>query len=445
MQYELNVEEVSQIRRSVSFTVPQGVVNAELDKAYREISRTANLPGFRRGKVPRRILEARFGGKITEDVATDLIQQSWRQASADFDLAGQAQVEDRGDLKRGVEFTFTLGVDVVPTVEAVGYKGIDVPFKATTVSDEEVEAELSARLAGQARFGEVTDRPVQAGDQVLAKVNFVDGEDVILDEPGTLITVGAERFYSGIDGLLEGLSIGEDNTGEATIGAQSLREDLRGRSGTATVTVQAIQARVVPELDDKVAKALGFEGGADGVRPALRMEMDARGLESARMDARVKILEKLVASHDFDVPDALVQEQFEALVEEMKVRRTYAGADPRSVQFSQAELQNLRSRGRFAAKASVLLAAVARQEDIKVESADVDAKINEIASMRNQTAAAIRGYLQNEGAMPTLELRILEEKVLEWVLENANLTEPEVVVESEEVADEAAEAAGSEE
>lgn len=439
MQYELNVEEVSQVRRSLSFTVPDSVVNKELDKAFRSMRRQAQLPGFRKGKVPLRLLEARFGPQIAEDVASELIDQSWRQAMPEFEVAGRPALEDKGELKRGNAFSFTVAVDVVPTIEAQGYSGLEVPFATDTVSDEAVEAALEHRLQGQARFAEVTDRAVQAGDQVLAKVKLVDGEDVLLDEPGTLITVGSERFYPGIDALLEGLEVGGSKEAEATIAEGALRSDLAGRTGTATVEVMAIQARLVPELDDKVAKDMGFEGGADSVLPAIRMELETAAQEAGRNDARVKLLQKLVEIHDFEVPQAMVAEQFEALQEEMKVRRTYAGADPRSIQFSEAELNDLQSRATFAAKASVLLMAVARQESIEVSDEDVAAKIEEIASMRNQTAAAIRGYLEREGAMPTLNDRILEEKVLEWLLENAELVAP--AAEPEEAP--AAEAAGS--
>lgn len=438
MQYELNVEEVSQVRRSLSFTVPDAVVNKELDKAYKAIRRDARLPGFRKGKAPIRLLEARFGAKVRDDVASDLIDQSWRQAMGDFDVAGRPALEERGELKRGTAFSFKVGVDVVPTVEATDYTGLEVPFAAAEVTDEAVEAELSRRLQGQARFAEVTDRAVQEGDHVLAKVQLVDGEETVLDEPGTLITVGQERFYPGIDTLLVGLEVGASHEGEATIGETSLREDLRGRTGTATVEVQAIQARVVPELSDEVAKDMGFEGGADGVRPAIRMELETAAQDAGRNDARVKLLQKLVEAHDFEVPEAMIAEQFEALQEEMKVRRTYAGADPRSIQFSQAELDDLRSRARFAAKASVLLVAVAKQESLEVSDEDVDRKIEEIASMRNQSAAAIRGYLEREGAMPTLSDRILEEKVLEWLLESAKLVAPAAEPEEAAAADEAA-------
>ena len=138
--------------------------------------------------------------------------------------------------------------------------------------------------------------------------------------------------------------------------------------------------------------------------------------------------QKLVQGNPLDVPKGLVDEQYQLLVEEMRVRRAYEGQDPRRIRFTEAELADLRERAAFAARASCLLSGIARQEGIKVGSEDLDAKIQEIADMRGQAVEAIRGYLEREGAMGMLEMRILEERVLDWLMEQSELvrTEPGV-------------------
>ena len=138
----------------------------------------------------------------------------------------------------------------------------------------------------------------------------------------------------------------------------------------------------------------------------------------------------------------MVEEQLQALIEELRVRRAYDGTDPRSIKFSDSEIDDLRKRATFAAKASCILAAVSRQEKIDVGDADLDAKIAEIASMRGQAVEAIRGYLEREGAFDVLRDRILEEKTLEWLLENADLKE--VAAEAETISDEDAQSVAAE-
>ncbi len=441
MQYQLDVENVSSIRRRLHFTLSGKQVSAELDLAFNDLKNKVRLPGFRPGKVPRKLLESRFGKQIRGEVSGRLVDRAWRLESPKLEVAGQPSLEDSSDLGAG-DFTFVIGVDVRPEIEVKNYTGIQVAFRSATLADDAVDARVNARLASQSRIQEVTDRPVQAGDEVLTKVTLTrplaaDAEagataEILAEEFGTKIFTAGDRFYPGLETLLIGLSAGESGTGSVTIGAKSVYEHLQGQTVDAAVEVMGIQARTVPTLTDEAATDLGYEGGAEGMRAAIRMELQAQLEENARQSSRVELLEKLVAANDFDVPESLINEQFEALQEEMKVRRAYQGQDPRSIRFSDAELADLHNRGRFAAKAALLLAAISRQESLAVTDADMDAKIEEIASSRQQAPAAIRGYLEREGAMGVLKTRIAEEKTLEWLLEHADLKVVEPGAEVEE-------------
>ena len=183
------------------------------------------------------------------------------------------------------------------------------------------------------------------------------------------------------------------------------------------------------------------------MKAAVAMKLQSARDEGARNEARVALLQKLVETNDFEVPGGMVDEQLNALVEELKVRRAYGGTDPRSIKFSDDELADLRKRATFAAKASCVLAAVSRQENITAGDADLNNKIAEIAGMRGQTVEAIRGYLEREGAFDVLRERILEEKTLEWLYDNADLKEvtdePQAVTDEDAQSAEDSEPAGS--
>jgi trigger factor len=305
---------------------------------------------------------------------------------------------------------------------------------------------VDVKLASQRRIAEVEeDRGVKEGDFVLTSLKLMDGEEEVIEEPGTLVNTAAERFYPGLEALLLGLKKGESKTGEVTIADSSVLDQLKGNTYSATVGVEAIQSYLTPELTDEVAGELGYEGGVEGMRAAIHMEIDQRIDEQSRQTAQVKLLQALVNGHEFDVPAAMVDEQFEALVEEHKIRRAYAGEDMRTITIDEATNNDLRSRARFAAKASVLLLQVGRTEKLEVTSDDLDAKIAEIAEQRGQTTQAIRGYLEKEAAMPVLRTRVQEEKVLEWLMENADLKAvAPSATEPEEAAAPEAEAAGEE-
>ena len=139
----------------------------------------------------------------------------------------------------------------------------------------------------------------------------------------------------------------------------------------------------------------------------------------------MSVLEKLVELNAFDVPQGMIDEQLNALVDELRMRQAYMGRDPKQLTFSDAEMADLRQRAEFAARASCVLDGVARQEGIEVSDADLDAKIQEMADERGQPVEAIRGYIQQEGASSVLKARIQEEKTLDWLLENAKVTKVE--------------------
>jgi trigger factor len=420
LAYDLHVEELSTSRRRFTLTVGPDVVKSELDRAFLKLKNEARLPGFRPGKVPRNVLEARFGRQIRAEVGANLVDRAWRQVSRDVPVAGQPLLESQEDLAP-TGFSFTIAVDVKPEVAASGYRGIEVSYKSRTVSDEAVEAAIQRKLQSKAKLTEVVDgRAVEIGDFVLTSLKLEADGAVVVEEPGTLVNTRGDRFYPGLESLLVGLSVGGTASGSVSIGASQLAH-LKGKSFEASVSVIAVQSYQAPALDDSTAQDLGYEGGVDAMRGAIRMELETEAQEADRTDARVALLQKLVDAHSFDVPDGLVDEQYQALVEEMRVRRAYAGQDARSIRFSDAELADLRNRARFAARAAILLASIAKQEGLQVTDADLDKKIAEISQMRGQTVAAIRGYLEREKAMPVLRDRIQEEKTLEWLLDNAEL------------------------
>lgn len=423
MSYDLQIEDVSLSRRRLRFTVDGAHVKGEIDRAYNDLKNRVKLPGFRPGKVPRHVLEARFGRQIRGEVGARIIEQSYQNAASGLAVAGQPAVEERSEVSGGQPFTFTIAVDVRPEVAVKDYNGMVVRYPLAPLSDEMVDGAVQRELSRRARIEEVAEpRAVAEGDFVLAEVKLVRDGEVLADEPGTMLHTRGERYYPGVEKLALGLQKDETRTDTVTIGAGSALSHLAGATVEATVKVLSVQVHRVPDLSDESAADLGYEGGAEGMKAAVRMKLQEQLDEGARNQARISLLQALVKGNPVDVPKGMVDEQFQLLVEELRVRRTYSGQDPRSVRFSDAEIADLRERASFAAKASVLLAGVARQEGIEVTSADLDAKITEIAEARDQAVEAIRGYLEREGAMDMLNTRILEERTLDWLMEHADLT-----------------------
>lgn len=419
----VQVDQISSFQKRLQFNVPGTEVARKLDEAYKTLAHRVNIPGFRRGKVPRKLLEQRFGRQIKGEVAADIINARFREAAQDMEFIGQPEV-DRSELKEGADFSFSITVQVRPEIEIGEYTGLKVDYPVVPVSDEQVESLVQRRLAGHARLVEVEeDRAVQPGDLVLTEIVLVENGEEKTVESGTMINTAGDRYYPGLEKLLLGLKKNEEKRGEVAIGEQSQLPGLKGRTVEMKVKVLGLQVSRIPALTDEVAAEMGYEGGMDAMRGALRMEEENRANENARNLARVNLLRQLTEANKVDVPPAMVDSHLQLLMEELRIQAAYRGRDPRSIRYSEAQMADLRERAEFAARASLILDAVSRKEGIQVTDQDLEAKYQEIADARGQRVEAIRGYFKKDNAVEELRKRLLEERTLEWLLERSELVE----------------------
>ena len=427
---KVDISNVSSFQRKLDVVVPAADVRKQLDDAFRKLAGQVSMAGFRKGKAPRRVLEGRFGPKVRMDVADALIQRSYSDAIRLNELqpVGQPSLAESKEIKGGNDFEFSITVDVRPEVSLKTTTGIEVVFPKFEIKDEEIDAAVQARLEGNARLVEVTDRGVQIGDMVLCELTVTDGDEEVAREIGTMIRTEADPYYPGIEPFLDGMTADEEKSGTVTFAEDARTEEVAGRELNVAAKVISIQANEVPELTNDIADELGFEGGIDGMRNALSAQLSAGREEMARNQARANLLEKLIEANPFDVPDGMVNSSLNMLVEELKMQQAWrTGQDPKKIHFPEAQLADLRQRAAFASKAGLILEFVSKTENIEVTDADLDAKYAELAEARGQTVEAVKGWFVKDGATDELKDRILEEKTLEWLLERAVLVDPPAV------------------
>lgn len=415
--------------RKVNVTVPAAAVASEFDLAYTELGARARLPGFRPGKVPRKVLETRFGEKVSADVAQALVQKAYTQALADHKLepVSRPNVVDSSEPAAGKAFTFTIAVDVKPTVTLGTYTGLSVYWPPSEVAASEIDGSIEARRQRAARFVEVDDRAVAEGDTAQVALKITSGDETVAEEPGTLIKTKGEGWYKGLESFVIGLSKGEKKAGEVTFAANARNKVVAGKTLTVEAEVLSIQAQAVPELTDALAAELGFADLAD-LRAKTEAELGKGRADMSRNLARANLLQALIDANNFEVPRGMVEQNLQLLQEELKLQQAYAGRDPRTISFSKAQLDDLRVRAGFAAKGALLLEAVWTTEGIVVSDDDLEAKYQQLADERGQSVEAIRGYFVKDDAVEDLRQRILEEKTLDWLLAQATITDRKSVV-----------------
>jgi trigger factor len=420
-------------QRKLAITVPATDVRDELDQAFRKLSRQVRLRGFRPGKAPRRVLEARFGTQVREDVAQSLIQASYSAAIAEQGLepVGRPDLSAFVEVTAKNDFTFTITVDVKPDIALETYTNVDVVYPKWEIGQDEIDAAVSRRLESEARLAEVTDRAVQAGDMALIELTASSGDEQVVHEPGTMIRTEEDPYYTGIESMLAGLNVGDEKTASVTFAETARIEEVAGRELDVQVKVIGIQATEVPELTDELATELGYEGGISGLQAALKEQLGKGREELARNQARANMLEKLIEINQFDVPEGMIDTSLNMLVEELKMQRAYqTGQDPRNMQIPESQMADLRNRAAFASKAGLILDFVNKTEGISVSDADIEEKYSLLADQRGQTVEAVKGYFEKDGAVDELRDRILEEKTLEWLLERSNLVDAPSVTEA---------------
>ncbi len=418
----VQIEKVSSIERKLSFTVPASNVGKELDSALRNLGRDAVLRGFRKGKVPVQILEQRYGRQLRAEVAATLINDSLKDAASDMEFFGQPSVE-KGDLKRGQDFTFAVVLQVKPELEIASYTGLKVPYTPGTISDEQLEEEIGRRLASRAALAEVTEsREIVATDMVLAELDIKDGEESVHQHPGTMINLQDDTYYTGIDQLLIGQKSDAEISGEVSFAEGSL-DEIAGKTLQVAAKVISLQEMRAPELSDEIAEELGFEGGSEGMRTAIQGQLHERIEENSRNQSRAKLIQLLIDENSFEVPGALVEQQLNLLQEQLRIQAAYQGQDPRNVRFNDEDMVRMRGQATFAAKGALILEHVAKTESLDVTEDDLEARYQMLADQRGQTIELIKGYFQKEEAVEELRARLLEEKTLDWLLENSELVE----------------------
>ncbi|MBW2253639.1 MAG: trigger factor [Deltaproteobacteria bacterium] len=421
----MDVISVGSCQKKLQFSIPAEKVREEFDRAYRQLSGRVRLPGFRPGKAPRKVLEMRFGEQIVSDVASTLIQQGYTDAIEQHKLEPVGRPEiDQGDLRPSQDFEFSITVDIKPEVELSAYGGLEVPYPRVEVGDDEVEERVHTRLEGEARLVEVTARPAEKGDMVLVQLLAKDGDEVVAEEMGTMIRTDGDPYYPGVDELVVGLEVDAEKTAQVAFPDTARTEGVAGKSLEVMVKVISIQATEIPELTDELAAELGYEGGTEGLRLALRAEIAQAREEAARNQARANVLQVLIEHNAFDVPQGMVEEQLKALMEELKLQAAYRGQDPRSVSFTEEQVADLRVRAEFAVKGGLILEYVASKEGLEVIDADLEAKYQDLADDRGQSVEAIKGYFVRDGVEDELRSRLLEEKTLDFLLEKSKLVEP---------------------
>jgi trigger factor len=402
----------------------------DLDRTYRKLAQEVRIPGFRKGKVPRQIIDARVGrDHVMHEFVDEFLPTYYVRALREHDLAPIADPEiDLDPLEAGQSLKFTATVEVRPrlTLEPEQYKGVRVEAPDPEPRELEID-EYIDHLRERFAELEVVERPAQKGDYVLADVRAsVHGKEVPeASRIGFLTEVGSEELVPELDRELEGKRKGEILKFNATL-PESLGE-LAGQEVTFTVLLKEVKSKRLPTPDDEFAKTASEFDTLNDLREDVRTKLRAFKETESKATIRDLVLREVIDSVDVDLPERLVDEETEHRIESAKERAERAGTTLEALLESQGwdELRfrsDARSHAERSLKAELVMEAVARQEGITATREELEAEIRALAETTGKDAREITRILERSGQVGSLAGDIIRTKALDLLVEGADVT-----------------------
>lgn len=408
------------LKREYKVVVNQAELDQELNAKLVDLSKRANIKGFRPGKVPFKVVQQQYGGQARGDVVNEMIRSSYGEAISKNQLrpVGDPRIEPVS-VEPGSDLQFAAIIEVFPEFTLSPLDSLAVERQTVDISEADVDAMIESMRKQRVEYRAV-ERPAQSGDRVtvdfLGKLDgtpFAGGEG-----KDTPFVLGAGRAIADFETALTGMSAGESKTAPVTFPGNYGAAELAGKQTEFDLTVSKVEEPVLPEVDDEFAKAFGLEeGGVERLREEVRKSMEREAAEAIRTRVRNEVFDALQKANPIDLPRSLVNDQIQSLQLEMMQRM---GARDAS-QIPAREPFEEPARRRVAL--GLLLGEVINREALKLDRERVANRLDELCSAYPNPEEVRRSYLSNPDALRQLEASVLEDQAVDFVLSKAQVTD----------------------
>jgi len=435
---QVSTKRVSPVMLELSVQVPAEAVKSEIDKAYQMLAKNARIRGFRPGKAPRDVLQRVYGPQVMGDVMNALVQSTLPKALSENNVIPITQPSvEPGKVDAKEAFSYVARFEVTPDVAEVKHEGFDIKRPKAEVTDAMVDEQLE--LVRQQHATLKTPEPARAakkGDVVTIDFTIsVDGKEV-KDGGGTgvQIELGAQQALPEIDTALEGKSAGDKVSVDAKFNENHPRKDFQNKTGTFAVTLTDVKERVLPALDDELAKDAGQFQTLVELRADVHTKLEKMVKDKSDMAVAEQIVEKLNEANPLDLPPSLVEQQARVLQQEvvLKARRMGQRVTPEGLASMDADIKKDAEKK---VRAGLLMAAIAKKLDMKVTEDDIEKGLEELAQDTGKNIAKLRVEYREKSKRDMLIGMILEDKILDYLESKSKITEGEVETPAEKAVD----------
>lgn len=414
---------------TLKITAPAAEVNAGYKKAVQKIADQANIPGFRKGKAPRAIIEMHYGKEAVKQEAFEIVANKAYSEALDQEKlipVSDPKVEE-STFEEGKDMELTIKVTLKPEPELGEYKGLHVEKKEVEVTDEQVDAQIKDMMGRDAKMVVAEEGAViEKGDfAIIDFAGTVDGEPFSGGEgKGYPLEVGSNSFIPGFEDQLVGLSKGDSTDVEVTFPEDYFVKDLAGKEAIFKVNIQDVKRKELPELNDEyVASETDFKT-VEELRANYKERMQKAAEANAKAEYEHELIDLAVANAKFSVPEIMIEDKISQMVEEMKMSlESRKMSLDMYMQYTGLDMAKIRENQRPVAeenvKTDLVLDAIAKAEDIQVDMADVDAEIAAISAQHGASPEEVKKIIKGNGTMGLLLANILRRKAAHVVIDSA--------------------------
>jgi len=410
----------------VKFSIDAKEWDSAIESVYQKTKGKYSMPGFRKGKVPRKVLENAYGkGFFFEDAFNDMFPKYYYEM---LDKETEIFPVDRPDVDvtsiddKGVKFTALITVK--PEVELGEYKNLGIEKKVESVKAKDVEAELNKMADKNARLVSVTDRAVQSGDEVIIDYSGkVDGE---LFPGGTAgkqsLKIGSGMFIPGFEEQVIGMNIGEEKDLNVKFPQDYHAEDLAGKDAVFTVKLHEIKAKEMPVMDDEFAKDVSEFDTIKDLKADIKKRLTKEAKERAEIKFENEIIAKACENAKVEVPQCMIESQIDSYVQEFEYQLSYQGIKLDDyLKYTNSKIEDLRNiykdRAAVAVKTRLVMEAIVKAEDIKADKKSVNARIEEIAKQMGKEVDEVKSTM-HPSEIEYIENEVISKNVVEFLKKN---------------------------
>lgn len=430
---KVSTERIDKKQVELTIEVDENQVEEGLDHGYKKMVKEVNIPGFRKGKVPRKIIEQRFGVEVFYEEAIDYLMpkaymEAMEKVADDFEIVGKPDIEVV-QMEEGKPFIFKAKVEVKPEFELGEYKGLELEKVDAEVSPEDVDQELKDLQERHAQLEVMGEEDqVENGDKIL--LDFMGKDEGVPFEGGTAedyaLEVGSNSFIPGFEEQLVGMKLNEEKVINITFPEQYHSEELAGKAVTFDVKINEIKRKKLADLDDEFAKDISEFETLQELKIDIENKLKKQKEELGKNQLRSQAIEKMVEDHEIDVPEPMIESQVDIFIREFDYRLSAQGLSlDKYLEYSNLKIEQIREQYKEdatkAVKKDLILEAIVKAEEIELLENELDDEIQKIAEAYNQETDKIKEILESQGQLSAIEHSLKAEKALDLVVENAQI------------------------